>query len=47
MKTCGRLNKDGTCDELKKNDPLKLGGVCMFCKNDIAEICDRYKVGSP
>jgi hypothetical protein len=43
MKTCKKLNPNGTCPELKRDDPFKLGGKCNFCRNDIAEICDKYQ----
>lgn len=41
MKTCGRCRPDGTCPELEVNKIM--GSTCMFCVNDIAEICDKYK----
>jgi hypothetical protein len=43
MNRCGRLNDDGTCPELSGiNDPFTLGGICMFCRHNCAEICDKY-----
>jgi len=45
MKTCARKRPDNTCPELEKNNPAfkLLGSVCMFCQEDIAEICDKYQ----
>jgi hypothetical protein len=45
MKTCARCRPDGTCPELERNNPASkiMGSECMFCINDMAEICDKYR----
>ena len=37
VKECDNRRENGTCPKLYSGD------ICMFCINDIAEICDEYK----
>jgi hypothetical protein len=43
--TCKNQRGNKTCPDLEKNNPFfsKVGSVCMFCENNIAEICDKYR----